>query len=96
MRSWMIITCLFFGATISANVLADEVDDLVTQLQSADVFERCYAAEQLAELKDKRAVDPLLKLLTDPMPSLSAVLLFVHGRSSPLDAQIIGKSAAPP
>lgn len=59
--------------TISAVTPADEIDDMISQLKSPDAFVCCYAAEQLGQLKDKRAVDPLLDLLENPQPLQPAV-----------------------
>ena len=66
LRSKITISCLVMFLFISLTTVADEVDDLIGQLQSSDTFERCYAAEQLGKLKDDRAINPLLKMMMDP------------------------------
>ncbi|MHC5083802.1 MAG: HEAT repeat domain-containing protein, partial [Planctomycetota bacterium] len=71
LRSRMILSYLGILLMASSMAFADEVDDLIAQFRSADVFHRCYAAEQLGKLKDQRAVVPLLELLADPLPSQS-------------------------
>jgi HEAT repeat protein len=42
---------------------ADEVDDLIGQLKDPDSLVQCQAIEQLGQLKDKRAIDPLIAII---------------------------------
>lgn len=43
---------------------ADQVDDLINQLKDPDPLVQCQAIEQLGQLKDKRAIEPLIALLS--------------------------------
>jgi HEAT repeat protein len=62
-RVWIIsgFSALVFMASIS---FADQVDDLITQLKDPDPLVQCQAIEQLGQLKDKRATEPLIALIT--------------------------------
>lgn len=56
---------LFAGAlSLAALSWADQVDDLISQLKDPDPLVQCQAIEQLGQLKDKRAVEPLIALLS--------------------------------
>jgi len=44
----------------------DRVKDLISDLDYVDKFIQIEAAEELAEIKDPRAVDPLIAILSDP------------------------------
>lgn len=44
--------------------LADQIEDLISRLKDPDPLVQCQAIEQLGQLKDKRAVEPLIALLS--------------------------------
>lgn len=50
--------------SISVFSWADQIDDLISQLQDPDPLVQCQVIEQLGQLKDKRAVEPLIALLS--------------------------------
>ena len=45
--------------------MSDEIDDLIEKLRTSHDGEREHAAKKLGELKDARAVGPLIKALGD-------------------------------
>ncbi len=61
-----VVGCLALFSLFSMAVYADQVDDLIANLKDNDPFVRADAAEQLGQLKDKRAVAPLIELLQNP------------------------------
>jgi HEAT repeat protein len=69
-------------ATIS---FADQVDDLITQLKDPDPLVQCQAIEQLSQLKDKRATEPLIALITDTPTGNSKTTPSSPSPSAPAD-----------
>jgi HEAT repeat protein len=55
----LLCICLFvYAAAVEGQ--ADRVSQLVSQLRSSDLDSQCKAAEALGDLKDARAIDPLI------------------------------------
>ncbi|HII06056.1 MAG TPA: hypothetical protein HA349_01690 [Methanotrichaceae archaeon] len=59
------IFALLVLATLAIPAVADEVDDLVANLEYGDLDVRWKAAEALGEIGDSRAFDPLIESLKD-------------------------------
>jgi HEAT repeat protein len=65
MKGVRIVCVLSIAVLVTATLFADQVDDLIAQLKDPDSLVQCQAIEQLGQLKDKRAVDPLIAMLSD-------------------------------
>ncbi|MEN6308189.1 MAG: HEAT repeat domain-containing protein [Anaerohalosphaeraceae bacterium] len=59
-----LVVLFAFVLSLAAFSFADQVDDLIIQLKDTDPLVQCQAIEQLGQLKDKRAVEPLIALLS--------------------------------
>lgn len=60
----MLVVLFAWVLSLTAFSWADPVDDLISQLKDPDPLVQCQAIEQLGQLKDKRAVEPLIALLS--------------------------------
>ena len=74
-------TPIFLSATAAATCfvvlllginLGPVLNPAAAKLSSEDKYERIAAAKSLADIGDRRAVDPLIGMLTDPSPEIRA------------------------
>jgi len=62
--SRMFAVLIAWALSFTAFSWADQVDDLINQLKDPDPLVQCQVIEQLGQLKDKRAVELLIALLS--------------------------------
>jgi HEAT repeat protein len=64
----VVLGVMFLLVQSEGKALADRVDDLIALLQSKNTMERRQAAHDLGQLKDEKAVGPLISALNDKEP----------------------------
>ena len=53
-----------------------DIDELIHQLQSKDARNRCHSASALGYTDDKRAIKPLIKMLSDMNEEVRTITFF--------------------
>lgn len=77
---WTVVILSLLTLPNCAKKKPDRVKDLISDLDYVDKFIQIEAAEELAEIKDPRAVDPLIGILSDPREEVRTAGVIALGK----------------